>query len=384
LAQPMATNPSNAAAAKLVAKRQKAEKAALRRIRKCMQPRECLKHVAVLLDDRIANDQRLGPSITGCLNGQQVVPLDADEQRLLPLPAIRWRRNVHALDPAAFADLAHDALPSSLAAASVEFEELESDSLLIMDGRQLVELIQQKRQSELSSLVFPEQLVSTNRWSPSLVVYDLELHITQSSRAAEGNALRAKMLANSDKPAAPPAKKPKASTADQVTRLQCEEAFVSLQLTRGVTVRVLEDPVQLGKLVYCLTKAIAERPFKAARLESVFSFHVGAGVGAGCRLEESADGGSPAGIDELWRCQLQCFPLVTAEVARTIMRAYPSPGHLIRAYAGCASAEEAVKLVADLQVCKGTGPLSTARRLGPELGKRIYAFYSSRDPNQVL
>lgn len=53
-----------------------------------------------------------------------------------------------------------------------------------------------------------------------------------------------------------------------VTKVDCEEALVGLQLTSGCPVRQCADGKQLAEHVITLTRAIAEAPFKLAVLST--------------------------------------------------------------------------------------------------------------------
>ena len=48
------------------------------------------------------------------------------------------------------------------------------------------------------------------------------------------------------------------------------------------------------------------------------------------------------------------------------------------------SPEEASKLLADIQVRRGHGVLVNTRRVGPELSKKIYSFFTSKNPQKKL
>ena len=41
-------------------------------------------------------------------------------------------------------------------------------------------------------------------------------------------------------------------------------------------------------------------------------------------------------------------------------------------------------LLADIQVRRGAGVLSSVRRIGPELSQKIYKFFTTNDSNELL
>ncbi len=53
------------------------------------------------------------------------------------------------------------------------------------------------------------------------------------------------------------------SPFSDVTRVDCEEAMVGLQLALGVGVRMFAIAEQLAEYVLTMTKAIADQPFKS-------------------------------------------------------------------------------------------------------------------------
>lgn len=86
------------------------------------------------------------------------------------------------------------------------------------------------------------------------------------------------------------------------------------------------------------------------------------------------------GLKRLWKQILTTFPLARLETAEAIMDKYPTLSSLMQAYDKCASSNEAELLLQDIQIRRAAGPLSSARRIGPELSKKVYKFFSATDP----
>lgn len=115
-----------------------------------------------------------------------------------------------------------------------------------------------------------------------------------------------------------------------------------------------------------------------------------------------------AGLSRLWQQHLTRLPLVTLETAEAIISKYPKPKQLLevidtqlwmiiikhfsyspfsihfsfrQAYETC---DDGQNLLADLKIRRAGGPLTTDRRIGTELSRKIYTLYNSLDPNEKL
>lgn len=88
-----------------------------------------------------------------------------------------------------------------------------------------------------------------------------------------------------------------------------------------------------------------------------------------------------AGLGRLWQQHLIKLPLITLETAEAIMSVYPMPQHLFDAYKSCSDPENLLK---DVPIRRGAGPLSSSRRIGPEMSRKIFEYYHTIDPHHVL
>lgn len=46
--------------------------------------------------------------------------------------------------------------------------------------------------------------------------------------------------------------------------------------------------------------------------------------------------------------------------------------------------DDGVNLLANIPVRRAGGPLTSIRRIGPELSKKLYTLYTNSDPNHIV
>lgn len=127
-----------------------------------------------------------------------------------------------------------------------------------------------------------------------------------------------------------------------------------------------------------LTKAIAEAPYKQQKNETLGTFKKFlANDKKQCVRVEGTNG-----FGRLWQQHLNRLPLVTLEVAETIIERYPCPKRLLD---DLKTNADAVKEIGDLKI-KRSGPkvLQTDRRIGNVLAYKLYMLYNSTDPNTLI
>lgn len=163
---------------------------------------------------------------------------------------------------------------------------------------------------------------------------------------------------------------------------EVEEALVLLQLWAGLDVLLVSSWQELAQHVCALTKALAQRPYKQYRESQPFAFCTTGRWTVGERV--ARDG---SGLLGAWRRQITQFNRVSGAVADAVVSAFPSPRLLQQAFAVCSTEEERLRLLADLpvQVDKDTADegIST-RRVGPDLARRIFLFFTTTQPNLLL
>ncbi len=87
------------------------------------------------------------------------------------------------------------------------------------------------------------------------------------------------------------------------------------------------------------------------------------------------------GLSSLWQHHLTKLPMVALETAESIIAEYPMPRSLIEAYDNNPNGHD---LLANIPVRRAGGPLTSVRKIGPELSKKIHALYTNTDPDFVL
>lgn len=87
------------------------------------------------------------------------------------------------------------------------------------------------------------------------------------------------------------------------------------------------------------------------------------------------------GLGRLWQQHLIMLPFVTLETAEAIMSVYPMPQNLLDAFRRSPSPET---LLRDLPFRRAGTLLASSRRLGPEMSRKIYQFYHSLQPHDLL
>ncbi|EDW01146.1 crossover junction endonuclease EME1 [Drosophila grimshawi] len=158
-------------------------------------------------------------------------------------------------------------------------------------------------------------------------------------------------------------------------------ALIELQLLQQLHVEQLGQPLgaQLLALLQRYTKAIAESPYKQQRHAILGSFKKYlANDNKQCVRVEQGNG-----YGRLWQQHLNRLPLVTLEVAESIIAQYPCPKRMLDHFA---TDSQAVQTLADLRIKRNNGaqPLQTERRIGNVLSNKLYTLYNSRDPNQLI
>ncbi|KAG7176071.1 Crossover junction endonuclease EME1-like [Homarus americanus] len=157
-------------------------------------------------------------------------------------------------------------------------------------------------------------------------------------------------------------------------RVDIETALVTAQLECGLNHRLMADASGVATFILQITKAVAEAPFKHEKGEPSFSWYAeGSSINA-VKIDKSG-----VGLLKLWHQQLRQFNNVGVEVAQAIASKYPSPCALLQSYRKCLMPQEASLLLADIPVRRGAGPLTSSRRVGPELSKKIHLFLTTKD-----
>lgn len=157
-------------------------------------------------------------------------------------------------------------------------------------------------------------------------------------------------------------------------------ALIELQLLQQLHIEQLAEPMgkELLGLLQRYTKAIAETPYKQQRHAILGSFKKYlANDNKQCvRVEQGV------GYGRLWQQHLNRLPLVTLEVAESIISQYPCPKRMLDHFA---NDPQAVQTLADAKIKRSNAQvLQTERRVGNVLSRKLYTLYNARDPNTLI
>ncbi|XP_012278183.1 crossover junction endonuclease EME1 isoform X2 [Orussus abietinus] len=167
----------------------------------------------------------------------------------------------------------------------------------------------------------------------------------------------------------------------RISKSDLELCLTEAQLTMNCNSRLMENPENLAMMIYQYTKSIAERPLKLERknnVEDKLDWYAKCDNRDTVQVDKEGNG-----LKRLWQQQLCQFHLATLETAEAISKVYGSPLQLMDAYMKC-TPTEGQKLLKDIPVRRAAGPLTTARKIGPELSKKIYTMFTSEDGEALL
>jgi len=159
-----------------------------------------------------------------------------------------------------------------------------------------------------------------------------------------------------------------------LSKSEINSVIIHLELAENCCVRTYETSDELRDLILSYTKSISEYADKLEKAGSVIF------------CESKSDSKSKIGKDgqgllNVWKDILECFPMVSCDQAQAICASYPSPYLLNEAYLSTRKPE---MLLADIQVRRGAGVLTSVRRIGPELSQKVYKFFTSKNSNELL
>ncbi|KRT83536.1 hypothetical protein AMK59_4179 [Oryctes borbonicus] len=166
----------------------------------------------------------------------------------------------------------------------------------------------------------------------------------------------------------------------KISRHQLEYALTELELKHSCCHRFLESTQDLSQVICQYTKAVAQLPEKLQKNKRYKNIDF-------CLVKDNKDcvliDKNGNGSRRLWQQQLTTFDLVRLETAEAIISKYPTPTHLFEVYKRC-SKTDGLKLLEDIQIRRAAGPLTTSRRIGPELSNKIYNFFNATDGNTLI
>ena len=175
-----------------------------------------------------------------------------------------------------------------------------------------------------------------------------------------------------------------ARVREAVTRYEVEESLVSLSLDSTADHLTFSRSQtkgwrDLAGSVFHQTRAVAEAPEKLKKGMS------GSGGFSFWARADSRDCVDSKNLTEYWKQMLmQVSSGAGLEKVSAIVSRYPSPAQLLAAYARCGSEKECAELVAGLEVRRTDNVLGGTRKVGPDIGRRIYTVLTQRSEDTLL
>lgn len=170
--------------------------------------------------------------------------------------------------------------------------------------------------------------------------------------------------------------------ASAVKSVDLDNIYLDLQLQFNCVIKFAENDHDLASLILSFTKAITVAPEKRLKNLSPFSFHVDT-MKQYKAIRVDIDQANKT-LEPLWKQILQQFPHMGIEQAQAIVNQYGTVQALVQAYKRCSTENEGRLLLADIQVRRGAGVLTTTRKIGPQMSEKIWKLFTSLDGNDLL
>jgi crossover junction endonuclease EME1 len=161
-----------------------------------------------------------------------------------------------------------------------------------------------------------------------------------------------------------------------------DNIYLGLQLQFNCIIKFAENEHDLASLILSFTKAVTVAPEKRLKNLSPFSFHVDT-MKQYKPIRIDIDQNNKT-LDQLWKQILQQFPQMGIEQAQAIVNQYGTIQALVQAYKQCQTENQAKLLLADIQVRRGAGVLTTTRKIGPQMSEKIWKLFTSTNGNDLL
>ncbi|KAL5280326.1 EME1 family protein [Megaselia abdita] len=164
---------------------------------------------------------------------------------------------------------------------------------------------------------------------------------------------------------------------------ELETRLTELQIFEKINVRLLHTFVDFADMVVNFSKAVSEIPFKKQEAAKFSTLSCGflMNDNKDCvRVEEENN----AGMSRLWQQHLTRLPLVTLDVAEAIMHEFSCPKKLLD-FKENSTETEFVNFIADIRIKRSLyATFENARRVGPELAKKLLTLFGTINPNEFL
>jgi len=247
---------------------------------------------------------------------------------------------------------------------------LDHEEVVPKIANQISEMPVPGHEDEIDFITFVKSIAET---SPprkcTLLLYGMESYFRKLKKKSEKEYRERVQNAGQEKK-----NKRRGNELPAVSRLEFQSVLVELQLETGVNFRLINTVNELATTLIQYTKAIAQAPFKQQQKDKGFNWHAIADTAGSVKIDKDGNG-----LSTLWAEQLCLFPNIGMDTALAIIARYPSPQHLIQAYEDCDTQLEGEALIRELNVQMGVGPLAKTRKIGPEVSKRLYRFFTSSE-----
>lgn len=333
-------------------------KKATAEIERAKKKGECIKWISVILDPGLLNADYSGELLTALRSSEIDYKV---EECIIPFSA-HWERRLQKVH-----------VDENMAVQKITSTQSESFALVVWLWNKLISEVYESTLhstvEEMTSLLQGKEL--------TLAIFGLEEYFryqkTQKRRDVHSDVLGTGSIRRK-------AKEGSVDAAPMVSRGDVEFALAELQVRLNVNHRILNSKTDLANLVCQFSKAIAEAPIRRENNREEGLDWYAQGDSKDCVAVDKDGNGSL----QLWHRHLCQFPLASRETSEAIASVYPSPQSLLCAYDKCSNEDKAQRLLEDIPVRRGPGPLSSTRRIGPQLSKKIYSFYSTIDENCLI
>lgn len=167
-----------------------------------------------------------------------------------------------------------------------------------------------------------------------------------------------------------------------IKTVDLEKVYLRLQLEHRCVMKFAERDEDLANLILSFTKSVTVAPEKRLKNLAPFSFHVDS-LKQMKSVRVDLENGKTS-LETLWKQILQQFHQMGIEQAQAIVQQYGTMKTLRQAYEQCSTTSQAKNLLAEIQVRRGAGILTTTRKIGPQMSERIWKFIMSKDANELL
>lgn len=339
----------------------KAVKMAATEAYRSKKPGECLKYMQVCLDQKLLNAEYGGEILVSLQSAEMQYNIQSN-----PVPSsVFWTREVQE-------HFVGDDMKVHVRSRKEEEEEM----LIVWTWDEVITLIHTR---ELTNHIKSMQLM-VPRKKLTLVVYGAREYF-RHKKIFVGQEQQAQVLGTEGK-LKNSKKRGNFERAPRVSKDEWESALAELHLFANCSHRLMEKPHELGAFIRQFSKAVAEAPFKHEKHKQEqenLQWYAVADSRDCVRVDKNGNG-----LLRLWQQQLCQFNRVTMETAQAITSVYRSPYALVQAYEKCSSEREAELMLEPILIRRGVGPLTTVKKVGPELSKKMYTFFTASDGKATL